>query len=176
MIPRVALTEIPKTWQVVAADVAEVNFPGMTVKMKFAVLVDIATKFVTTHILKVYPTYALDAESAEQLISAFATSWLSNKPKPVRFIADSGKGFDSKEYAQFCEDVQIGFLLTFGQAPWAHGVAEGAVQRIKRGFIVHAAELGTCDPSVLLALATRAANACDDVHGYCSGAGIKRNS
>ena len=56
--------------------------------------------------------------------------------------------------------------LTPGQAPWAHGKAERAIQRIQRAFTVHANELGEYDPSVILALATRAANVVEDVHGY----------
>ena len=52
MIPRASLTEIPKAWQVVAADVAEVNCPGTTVKLKFVLFMDIATNFVSTSVLK----------------------------------------------------------------------------------------------------------------------------
>ena len=40
------------------------------------------------------------------------------------------------------------------------------IQRVKRAFILLATELGEYDPSVLLALATRAANVVEDVHGY----------
>ena len=98
MILPASLTEIPQRLHVVTADVAEANCLGMTVKMKFMVSFDIATKLVVAHISKAYPMYQTKTESAGHLISWLASSWLATTPKFACFIGDSGNSSGSYHY------------------------------------------------------------------------------
>lgn len=107
-----------------AGDVAQVAIPGTNGQLKFVVYVDVAAKFVVSDFIAMYPATQSYSESAEQLVTSFALRWLAEKPKPVWFVGDSSKSFDSRVFTEMLEDCGVGFHLSPGQAPWAHGIAE----------------------------------------------------
>ena len=64
------------------------------------------------------------------------------------------------------ESIGTGLLLTPGQAPWAHGIVESCMKRIKRTFYILQHEDPARNVKAALAMAVRAANVCENVAGF----------
>ena len=92
--------------------------------------------------------------------------WLMDKPKPKWWITDSGKSFDSKAFAEEAAEADIGEQVTPGKAPWAHGMLERMVQRVKTIFVLIQKDCPNLDPRLVFYLTLGCINRQEVVRGF----------
>ena len=131
MIPNAAVYEIPAPWTFVGMDMAEIKCPRFRCKVKFHLCVDLATKFSRAAIAMRYDINKQQHENGELAVKLFAEAWLSDKPRPRWVIVDTAPSLSSKYFTDFLSENLIGVQGTPGEAPWAHGVVERMVHRVK---------------------------------------------
>ena len=121
MVPGASTYEVPKAWAVLGLDTAEIPVPSHDLKLKFLLILDLATKMRKTVVIDRYAFNECKMESAKKVIEAISVHWLQDKPKPQWIVPDSANTFRSKEFREFCEDVGIGLAFPPEKEPWARG-------------------------------------------------------
>ncbi len=165
-IPPASMRPMPKAWEVVGMDCTEWNPPGTKKKLKILVMMDLATRFKVTSTLLTYELYEMKHESTDQLLHAFCSRWLADKPKPLVLVPDNAKSMTSAHMRQVLADLNIQIDPPAAKESWAHGLMERAVQETKNvANKIHLAN-PSLDPLTSLALATHAMNATEHVSGF----------
>ena len=165
-IPPASMRPMPKAWEVVGMDCTEWNPPGTKKKLKILVMMDLATRFKVTSTLLTYELYEMKHESTDQLLHAFCSRWLADKPKPLVLVPDNAKSMTSAHMRQVLADLNIQIDPPAAKESWAHGLMERAVQETKNvANKIHLAN-PSLDPQTSLALATHAMNATEHVSGF----------
>ena len=167
-IPPASTAPMYRAWQAVAMDTAEWLIPGTKRKLKFLLMMDLATKLRVAHIIKEYDNMTMEAENAEDIITGFSEKWLSILPKPDLVILDSSKTFTSEKLREFLININVQVHIIAEKEPWANGVVEAAIQDIKN--VASAIQLENLPqaPSVTLFLATSALNSTEYTAGFSS--------
>ena len=157
-----------KAWQAVGMDVAEWQVPGSKNKVKFLLMMDLATKLRTVQPLLEYPNMEMKAERADHIIQAFTERWLSMFPKPEMVILDNGKSFTSEKLNEFFREINVAVYYPPEKEPWAHGIIEAGVQDVKRTATLIHMEMLDQPPGHSLVLATSALNSTEYTAGFSS--------
>ena len=92
-IPPASTHSMWSAWQAVGMDTAEWQIPATKNKVKFVLMMDLATKLRVVWPIMEYPNMEMRAETADHITEAFAERWLSVFPKPEMVIVDNGKSF-----------------------------------------------------------------------------------
>ncbi len=164
-IPLASTAPMFKAWQAVGLDTAEWQVPGTRTKVRFLLMIDLATKMRAVHFIKQYANLAMEHENAEDIIHGSSERWLGCFPKPALAAADSGKSFTSVKFHDFLSsNVQLHFPPE--TEPWAHGITEAAVQDMKHTASAIQSESLDQDPKVTLILAAAALNSTEYTAGY----------
>eukprot|EP00434_Breviolum_minutum_P013481 symbB.v1.2.011883.t2/scaffold806.1/size231046/10 len=80
--------DLPNPFEHVGMDIAEWEVPGGVVKLKFILMMDMATKYKVTETMFTGPHGKIMVESADDLIRVFTLRWLMNLPRPHTIIPD----------------------------------------------------------------------------------------
>ena len=156
-------------WEAVGLDVSEWTIPGKTTKLKFLLMIDMATRLRAVQpLLEAYDITTIKHENAEKIIQAFSAGWLGAYPKPHHIIADNGKSFTSSQFGDFCREDGIELSFPAEKEAWAHGLVEKAIKDLK--FTASAIQVDNMvqKPEVTLQLAASALNSTEHVSGYTS--------
>ena len=156
-------------WEALALDVAEWSIPGKVSKLKFLIVIDMATRLrVVYPLMETYDVTTIKIENAEMVIKGLALHWLNQYPKPHCIVADNAKSFTSVRLGEFCQELGIELLFPAEKEGWAHGLVEHAVKDIK--FTASAIQLDniTQDPVISLTLAASSMNSTEYVSGFSS--------
>ena len=88
-VPPVATHAQFGPWEAVGMDVSEWTIPGKTTKLKFLLMVDMATRLrVVYPLMEPFPLTTIKHENSEMIIKAFSHGWLAVYPKPRIIVAD----------------------------------------------------------------------------------------
>ena len=168
LVPPAATHQLYRAWQAVGMDVSEWIIPSAKTKVKFLLMMDLATRLRVIHIIKCYDTLQMQSESTEDIIRGFAEKWLADKPKPEILIPDNALTMVSKDMGSFLSDVGIQLAPPAEKESWAHGQIESAMKDVK--MTASAIQLGAPaqDPIITLHLAIAALNSTEYVKGYSS--------
>ena len=160
--------DLPNPFEHVGMDIAEWEVPGGVVKLKFILMMDMATKYKVTETMFTGPHGKIMVESADDLIRVFTLRWLMNLPRPHTIIPDNAKSFTSEKFVDAMSDLSISVCFPPDKESWAHGRVERGIQVVKetanRIRLSHPGQ----DPTLTLALATAAVNATEYTKGFSS--------
>eukprot|EP00438_Fugacium_kawagutii_P003117 Skav222832 [mRNA] locus=scaffold1338:43482:51341:- [translate_table: standard] len=165
-IPPASLGRLPRAWQVMMMDVGEMPFWHHKIKLKFLVMLDAATKYKVAVPLSTYGLSKQLNENTADMVEAVAQRWLSIYPKPHVIIPDNANTMTSTAFSDFCSQNNIWLCPPASKEPWAHGVAERAVQEIKTVMEKISLDDVTLSPSTCLALAVAGLNQAENVKGF----------
>ena len=165
-IPPASTHSMWSAWQAVGMDTAEWQIPATKNKVKFVLMMDLATKLRVVWPIMEYPNMEMRAETADHIIEAFTERWLSVFPKPEMVIVDNGKSFTSDRFNTFLRESNIAVHYPPEKEPWAHGILEAGIQDIKQVATVLQMEQLDLRPAHTLILATSALNQTEYTAGY----------
>ena len=149
-------------------DITEWEVPGMDLKVRFIVLMDMATQYRVTEVLSAYPHGKTYVETADDVLQVLLTRWVMDKPKPKILIPDNANTFLSQKVVEFCADVGITVMPPPDNESWAHGVVERTVQHLKEtANRIHSSSPDQ-PPEYSVATATAALNSTEFNRGYTS--------
>ena len=166
LIPPASTTGPAPAWHSVGVDTGEWVVPRSKFKVKFIVLVDVATKLRLVQPLCKYDIMTMRTESTEDVTRAFTERWLSTFPKPHVLLMDSAKSFLSDSFHEFASSLNIQVHFVAEKEHWAHGVVEAVVQDVKMTASAIHLEALDQDPYVTLHLAASALNSTEYTAGY----------
>ena len=165
-IPPASTAPMYKAWQAIGIDASEWQIPGKTAKMKFLLIMDLATKLRAVYPVKEYENFTMDGESSKDIIAALGERWLSTYPKPEILVVDPSSTMVSATLREFCSNLSIFLQATPEKEPWSHGIVEAGVQDVKAlATAIHMENLEQT-PSISLVLATSALNSTEYTAGY----------
>jgi len=130
-IPPGSLRPLPSAWEHVGVDVGEWTLPGQDKKIKFLLMMDMATRFKVTEPLFVYKHGETKVESADDMIRVMTLRWLQDKPRPKAIIPDNAKSLTSRYFVEYMADVGIQVVPPPDNESWSHGMVENAIGHIK---------------------------------------------
>ena len=168
-VPPAATHELFGPWEAVGMDSSEWTVPGLKKKLKFLLMIDLATKLrVVAPLFEPYDLLQQKHENAQLALKVFTNSWLAHFPKPKHLIVDNAKAFTAGPFAEFCNDIALDLTFPVEKDSWSHGVVEHAIKDLK--FTASAIQLEALDqdPVTTLVLAASALNSCEYVSGYTS--------
>lgn len=102
-----------------------IDFAGPMEGKMILVIVDAHSKYIDAHIM----SSATSAATIVRLRQTFATHGL-----PSSIVSDNGTAFTSKEFADFCTKNGIKHIKSSPYHPASNGLAERAVQTVKKGI------------------------------------------
>ena len=156
-------------WQALGLDVGEWYIPGRRSKLKFLLMIDMATRLRSVHVLMdSYDITTIKHENAQLVIKALTHGWLGHYPKPLHIVADNGKSFTSQSFSEFCQGIGVDLTFPAEKESWAHGLVEHAIKDIKTTASAIQTENPDQDPEVSLVLAAGALNSTEYVSGFSS--------
>ena len=150
----------------IAVDSAEWIPPGRRIKVKFLVMMDVATKLRVVQPLFTYGFLEMRTESGQDFIRAFSERWLSTFPKPQVVLLDSAKSFVAQPVQEFFSQLNILTHYVAEKESWAHGTVEATVQDVKHTASAIFLENLDVAPDIVLHLAAAALNATEYTAGY----------
>ena len=154
-------------WEAVGMDVGEWTIPGKTTKLKFLLMVDMATRLrVVYPLMEPFPLRTIKHENSEMIIKALSHGWLAIYPKPRIIVADNAKTFTSQQLGEFCRESGLELSFPAEKEPWAHGLVEKSIKDLKHTASAIQIDNQVQDPSVTLVLAASALNSTEHVSGY----------
>ena len=165
-IPPAATYESWQPWQAVGMDAGEWLVPGQKIKLRFVLMMDLATKLKVVHITKQCDFLEMKCENTQDVIRAFSERWLCDKPKPQILIPDNALPLKSKEMHEFCNSIGVQLSMPAEKESWAHGLVESAMKDVK--MTASAIQIGqpTLEPAISLLLACAAINSTEYTKGY----------
>ena len=166
LVPPAATHPMHKAWQAVGMDVTEWVIPKSKLKLKFLLIMDLATRLKSIYILKCYDALQKKTENTAKLIQGISECWLADKPKPQLVVPDNATTFVSKEMSDFLSSAGVQLSPPAEKESWAHGQIESAVKDVK--MTASAIQLGdpAQDAVISLHLAVAAMNSIEYVKGY----------
>ena len=169
-ISPISVRQLPEPFQHIGIDVGDWECPsfGNKFKVKFALMIDIATKYRVVEPLFRAEHGTIKVETAEDMIRTFTTRWLVDKPKPLVVIPDNAKSLTAKKFCDFMADLQIEVNFPPDHESWAHGIVERAIQQVKETASLIAQSLPDLEPELCLAMASSACNGTEYVKGFSS--------
>ena len=167
-VPPASVHPAPAAWECLGIDVGEWTVPDQNLKVKFILMVDIATRYRVTEVLFTYKHGECKVESADLVIKTLTLRWLMDKPRPKTIIPDNAKSLVSQKLTEFLADLGIEVMPPPDNESWAHGITERAIGHIKETASLLQQSLPDQDPVLTLAMATGANNNTEYVKGYTS--------
>lgn len=167
-IPPASTAPMFKAWQAVGMDSTEWKIPGTRSKMKFLLIMDLATKLRVVCPIKIYDNFTTVTENTQDVIKCFAEGWLAHYPKPAMVVMDSASTFSGEQFFHFLNDLNIHQHLIPEKGPWANGMVEAAIQDVKHTATAIHLEAQDQDPKVTLALTVSALNSTEFTAGFSS--------
>ena len=165
-IPPASTAPMYKAWQAVGIDAAEWQVPGRTTKMKFLLIMDLATKLRAVYPIKEYDNFTMDGESSKDVIAGLGERWLATYPKPEILVVNPSSTMVSAMLREFCTHLNIFLQATPEKEPWSHGIVEAGVQDVKDlATAIHMDSMEQA-PSLSLVLAASALNSTEYTAGY----------
>ncbi|CAK9088097.1 Uncharacterized protein SCF082_LOCUS41611, partial [Durusdinium trenchii] len=113
-------------------------------------------------------TRNVKVENSEMCIKAITMRWLLDKPRPKVLCPDNAKSLTSQQFVDFFGSVGIQVIHPPDQEPWAHGVAENAINLVKTTASKLQFSMPDQDPVLTLASATSAINNTEFNKGFTS--------
>ena len=165
-VPPASTRPLPLAWEQVTMDVSEWEVPESPVKVKFLVMMDVATRFRMVETLFVYNYDKARSESTDDMIRVITLRWIMTKPRPKVLIPDNAKSFSSGRFSEFFGSIGISVVTPPDKESWAHGLAERSVGLVKEVANKLQRDSPAQDPSLTLALATSALNHTEVTKGY----------
>ena len=168
LVPPAATHQLYTAWEAVGVDVSEWLVPNASIKIKFMLMVDLATRLRAVHIIKSFKALEMKSESSADVIKGLSERWLMDKPKPSIIIPDNGSTLVSRDVSSFLADIGVQMTPPAEKESWAHGQIESAIKDLK--MTASAIQLGspTQDPWITLQLAAAALNSTEYVKGFSS--------
>lgn len=167
-IPPASTAPMFKAWQAVGMDTSEWKIPGSRLKLKFLLIMDLATKLRVLCHIKTYENFKQEGETHQDIIRCFSEGWLGHYPKPNLVVMDSANTFSTPEFSQFLSELNIQQHFIPEKEPWANGAVEAAIQDVKTtATAIHLEDTGQ-DPKVTLALTASSLNATEFTAGFSS--------
>ena len=163
-----SIRPLPQPWEHLGIDITEWEVPGIDLKVKFMVMMDMATHYRVTETLATYPYSKTYVETADDVLRVLLTRWIMDKPKPKILIPDNANTFLSQKVVEFCADVGITVMPPPDNESWAHGVVERTVQHLKEAANRIYSSSPDLPPAQVVALATSALNSTEFHRGYTS--------
>ena len=163
-----SIRPLPQPWEHLGIDITEWEVPGIDLKVKFMVMMDMATHYRVTETLATYPYSKTYVETADDVLRVLLTRWIMDKPKPKILIPDNANTFLSQKVMEFCADVGITVMPPPDNESWAHGVVERTVQHLKEAANRIYSSSPDLPPAQVVALATSALNSTEFHRGYTS--------
>ena len=167
-IPPAATHESYKPWQAVGLDCSEWLVPGQKLKIRFVLMLDLATKLRVLYVIKQYSFLEMQIENAGDIIRALSERWLCDKPKPEIIIPDNAKTFKSTELREFCNSIGVQLSFPPEKESWAHGLVESAIKDVKMTATAIQKDQPTLEPAVALMLSCASLNSTEYTKGYSS--------
>ena len=167
-IPPAAMRPLPVAWEQVGIDLAEWTVPNQNTKVKFVMMIDLATRYRITETLFVYAHGENKVETTDMMIKVITTRWLMSMPRPKCLVPDNANTLVSYKITEFMADLGIEIATPPDGESWAHGISERAVGQIKETASLIQQSLPDQDPFLTLAMATSAMNNTEFVKGYTS--------
>lgn len=169
-ISPISVRQLPEPFQHIGIDVGDWECPsfGNKFKVKFALMIDIATKYRVVEPLFRAEHGTIKVENADDMIRTFTTRWLVDKPKPLVVIPDNAKSLTAQKFCDFLADLQIEVNFPPDHESWAHGIVERAIQQVKETASLIAQSLPDLEPELCLAMASSACNGTEYVKGFSS--------
>ena len=165
-IPPASLRPLPKAWEHLGIDVSEWEVPNMNLKLKFILMMDMATHYKVTEVVASYKHNSRFTETSDDVIKILVTRWFMDKPRPKVIIPDNAKTLISQKVVDFFADIGVAIMPPPERESWAHGVVERSIGLIKEtASKIHKASPDQ-NPIFSLALATSAANSTEFQKGY----------
>ena len=167
-IPPASTHPLYRAWQAIGVDVTEWVIPNSKLKLKFMLIMDLATRLRAVHVIKCYDVLKMQSESSADIIKGLAERWLADKPRPEVVIPDNGITLVSRDVSDFLSDIGVQLAPPAEKESWAHGQVESAIKDVK--MTASAIQLGSPsqDPIITLHLAIAALNSTEYVKGYSS--------
>ena len=167
-IPPSSLRPLPLAWEHLGADVGEWTVPGVDLKIKFILFIDLATKYRVVEVLSTYQHGSHFVETGEDIIRILTTRWLMDKPRPRVFIPDNAKSLTSKKVMEFLSDLSIAVIPPIDNESWSHGIVERNIGHIKETASLIQVAQPDQEPIYSLAMACAAINSTEFNKGYTS--------
>ena len=167
-IPPAAMKELPEAWEHVGVDVGEWTVPNQDIKVKFILMIDMATRYRVTEPLFVYKHGEVKIENTEDVIKIFVMRWLMDKPRPRVIIPDNAKSLSSQKLMDFLGELCIAVVPPPAQESWSHGIVEHAIGHVKETASLIQHGQPDQEPTLTLALATAAINSTEYTKGFTS--------
>ncbi|CAE6969531.1 SLC6A5 [Symbiodinium natans] len=134
--PPSSLEEPPALWETLGMDVFEYEYvdqeTNVRMKAKLLLMIDRASRFCQTRLLKTYPAAEAWEPTSEIIKESIVKSWLAVNPAPLWVITDAARYFTSAEFCEFLGRSGVGFMVAPAEAHWLLGVEERCVQTLKR--------------------------------------------
>ena len=167
-IPPSSLRPLPLAWEHLGADVGEWTVPGVDLKVKFILFIDLATKYRVVEVLSTYKHGQTFVETGEDVIRLLTTRWLMDKPRPRVFIPDNAKSLTSKKVMEFLSDLSIAVIPPLDNESWSHGIVERNIGHVKETASLIQVAQPSQDPIYSLAMVCAAINSTEFNKGYTS--------
>ena len=167
-VPPGSMRPMPTAWEHLGMDVGEWTVPNQDKKIKFLLMMDLATRFKVVEPMFVYKHGENKVESADDIIRVTTSRWLMDKPRPKVVVPDNAKSLTSQKFADFLSDLNIQLMPPPDNESWSHGVVERAIGQLK--VTCERIQLAAPDqnPLLTLGLAAAALNSTEYVKGFSS--------
>ena len=160
--------QLPAPWEQIGIDVAEWEVPGVNLKVKFVMIMDMATRYKVTEVLFETKHGEIKVETGEDMVRVVTLRWLSDKPRPKLIVPDNAKSLTSMKFVEHMGDLGISVFFPPAYESWAHGMIERGIQIIKETATIIHKSMPDQHVAVSLALATSAVNSTEYVKGFSS--------
>ena len=167
-IPPGSLRPMPLAWEHLGLDVGEWTVPNQDKKIKFLLMMDMATRFKVVEPLFVYKHGENKVESADDIIRVLTHRWLMDKPRPKVIVPDNAKSLTSQKFADFLSDLNIQLMPPPDNDSWSHGVVERAIGQLKVTCERVQLSAPEQNPLLTIGLSTAAINSTEYVKGFSS--------
>ena len=105
--------------------------PTQNLKVKFILLMDMATHYRVTEVLASYAFGETYVETSNDVIKCLISRWLMDKPRPKILIPDNANTLISQQVIELMADLGIAVMPPPDNESWAHGVVERNIGHLK---------------------------------------------
>ncbi|CAL1146255.1 unnamed protein product, partial [Cladocopium goreaui] len=167
-VPPISLRPLPQAWEHLGIDIGEWEVPTQNLKVKFILLMDMATHYRVTEVLASYAFGETYVETSNDVIKCLISRWLMDKPRPKILIPDNANPLISQQVIELMADLGIAVMPPPDNESWAHGVVERNIGHLKEAASRIHKSTPDMEPGHAIALATAALNSTEFVQGYSS--------
>eukprot|EP00435_Cladocopium_sp_Y103_P033009 s416_g8.t1 len=167
-VPPISLRPLPQAWEHLGIDIGEWEVPTQNLKVKFILMMDMATHYRVTKVLASYPHGETYVETPNDVIKSIIGRWLMDKPRPKILNPGNANTLISQQVSKLTSDLGIAVMPHPDTESWAHGVVERNIGHLKKAASRIHKSTPDLEPGHAIALATAALNSTEFVQGYSS--------